>query len=291
MMDRNKHKRVTENEILINHNEYYKIMKKFLDEAEGTPYNSPKYQKLRNKYYGEVMDVLVKEQKENKIVRQSGGSEEYFLKFYFIITPEEIHNYKLLSILNYNALMYKVFEDCPKKKMITQSFLGYEFRKVYHLTKFPFMQMECSENDPIKIEGYNEIIDFLIENKFIKEYRTHSIYEKQGLELLKNIESVFNLLFLLPRNKLLFYFRTSNFMECIYGYGTEGRDYIFTRLRNRISRSIKIVIKEIPTYLKEVKFKYGFLGIFGGKRKFRFEKIEELKKLLSDFEERMKLFN
>jgi hypothetical protein len=68
---------------------------------------------------------------------------------------------------------------------------------------------------------------FLIENKFIHDYRTHSSYEKLGLEYCKEFEELFDKEFSLPSNKFFFYFRNTNFKEARYWYNqTQILNYI-----------------------------------------------------------------
>ena len=253
--DLNERRRALQADIPISDVEYYNIMKEFLNEAEGVPYGSHKYFHLRNKYYKKVSEVVRNQMISNSQLRQSGGNEEFFLKFYFIIVPEKIECFKLLAILNYNKMMYKVFEDCPKSKIITRNFLGYEFRKTSKNTELPFMQMECSENFPHKEEGYEKIFNFMLENNFIKDHRTFSVYEKDGLTLVNKFEEFFNLLFLKPSNKFSFYFRHVNFSECFYGEDPRGRHNVFTlRLKNKFLRAIRLCFYDLIEYYKKFPF-------------------------------------
>ena len=48
--------------------------------------------------------------------------------------------------------------------------------------QFPFLQFESSEEATQNIDGFSEILKFLIENNLVHDYRTHSAYEKEGLK-------------------------------------------------------------------------------------------------------------
>ena len=245
--------RALETPIAIPHKDYHDIYNEFLSEAEGVPYGSMKYIHLRNKYYKIIDKKYVEIMKnENTRLHQAVGTQEYFLKFYLIITPEEIENYKLLSLLNYNKMMYKVFEDCPKTKQILGGFLGYDYRKIYKNFNLPFLQMESSEENPIKVETFNEIINFLVENKFITEYRTYSAYEEGGLIFAEKFKEFFEKQFLKPGNKLSYYIKLYNFNECFYGYdASSGDKTYFRRMRNKILRALKYSFFDFPAYFRE----------------------------------------
>eukprot|EP00340_Litonotus_pictus_P006072 CAMPEP_0170528282 /NCGR_PEP_ID=MMETSP0209-20121228/13781_1 /TAXON_ID=665100 ORGANISM="Litonotus pictus, Strain P1" /NCGR_SAMPLE_ID=MMETSP0209 /ASSEMBLY_ACC=CAM_ASM_000301 /LENGTH=363 /DNA_ID=CAMNT_0010819395 /DNA_START=224 /DNA_END=1315 /DNA_ORIENTATION=+ len=229
-------------------------MKRFLNESEGVPYGSPKYLHLRRKYYQEVYAEEKAERKNGEEIIQTGGNQGYFLKFYFIVVPEDLNNFKLLSLLNFNHMMYKAFEDCPKTKQITQNFLGYEYRKTYKSIKFPFMQMECSEDMPQKVEDYDQVIAFLVENKFLNEFRTFSAYEAKGLELFEEIKVLMETLFLRPSNKFSFYLRHVNFQECFYGYNPKEWGFTYAkRIANKLGRCMKLILKDYFTYRSKKK--------------------------------------
>jgi hypothetical protein len=70
----------------------------------------------------------------------------------------------------------------------------------------------------------------MIENKFIHDYRSHSSYEKMGLDLVKSIEDLLDVEFKLPGNKFTFYFRNTNFKEAKYWYNQSQITYYINRL-------------------------------------------------------------
>ena len=81
---------------------YYKQMKDFIKDTQGVPRNSQKWWDLRNKHYS----LLLKKAANNpiKIVE---SQEKSFVRFYFIIVPEDPLCYELINLLNYFQIRYK----------------------------------------------------------------------------------------------------------------------------------------------------------------------------------------
>lgn len=82
--------------------EYYKVMKEFQVEAEGTPINSEKYIRLRNKYHRKLAMQPSETNKYNETPNQID-----YLRFYIAVCPELLECYQLIIILNYNKVLYK----------------------------------------------------------------------------------------------------------------------------------------------------------------------------------------
>lgn len=102
------------------------------------------------------------------------------------------------------------------------------------------------------VEGLDEIVKFLKENKFIKDTNTYSAYEKEGLKFLNPIEEFLQRQFLLILNKFTFYLRTVNFMECHYAYhGLIASGVYRTRLFSRIYRFFRSIVIDFPKYFSE----------------------------------------
>lgn len=255
--------------------DYYDIMKEFEKEAEGVPSGSIKYTRLRNKYYKKLM-LKYDDSIASKFL-ETGGSMTEQLRFYFIFVPEQVECFYLINILNYNKILFKGFEDSILNKSILGDFLGYEYRKTYKTFSYPFIQMESSyENDHFKTDGLPKIIEFLIENKFIKEYRTFSAYEQAGVEYSKRLNEYFEEQFLLFRNKFSFYNKATIFPECEYVYG-EGTTYLYTRrLLSKYKNLFYFFTLDFIKYITKVK-------TLGNKPK----SIEKLKVLLNEWVERL----
>ena len=257
--------------------EYYDIMKDFEKEAEGVPYGSEKHIKLRNKYYREVL--LKSTDSILKGFVESGGANTESLRFYIIVIPESVECYQLINILNYNKLLYKAFEDSPLTKQILSSFLGYDFKKSYKSFNFPFLQMESSqESEHVKIDNYSKIIDFLIENEFIPEFRTFSASEKNGVEYSKKLNDLFDNQYLLFSNKFSFYSKTTNFKECEYGYNQSSSNLYMNRIKSKTRRLITYSLYDIFKYISNY-------ANIRNKSKFK----SDLELLLNEWIERLNL--
>jgi len=227
--------------------EYYDTMNEFETENEGVPYGSEKYKRLRNRYHNKLL-LKISDSIFSKTI-ETGGTFTENMRFYFIVVPENIESYLILTILNYNKVLYKSFEDSPISKQILGSFLGYEFRKSYKNYNFPFFQLESSsENEVIRIDNFNKIVEFLIENKIIKEFRTFSAYEQGGIEFSNRLLDIMKKQFLLPTNKFSFYLKPYNFEECESFQDTNS---IRTRFFSKFYRIFYFSFKDLNLYFKE----------------------------------------
>lgn len=229
--------------------EYYDTMNEFEVENEGVPYGSEKYKRLRNKYHNKLI-LKISDSVFSKLV-ETGGTHTDNLRFYIIVVPEKIESYLLLSILNYNKILYKSFEDSLFSKQILGSFLGYEFRKSYKNYNFPFFQLEASsENEIVRIDNYNKIIEFLIENNIIKDFRTFSAYEQGGIEFSNRFLDLMKRQFLLPTNKISFYLKPFNIEECESFQDTSS---LRLRFLSKIYRICYYFLNDFYSYIKERK--------------------------------------
>ncbi len=82
---------------------YYKQMKEFIKESEGVPRNSQKWWELRNKHY-----KLLLNNSENDIAPKIRESmQKSYVRFTFIIIPEDPKCYELINLLNFYQIRYK----------------------------------------------------------------------------------------------------------------------------------------------------------------------------------------
>ena len=165
---------------------YYKQMKEFIKESQGVPRNSQKWFELRNKHYR----ILEEKRRESKEKFKESLDTQY-LRFYVLLIPEMTKCYELVSILNFYQIRYKALEDSPVSKNIMKQMLGIFSRVDYKKLSFPFLFFETSEDPTQTFEGFENIIKFLVQNNFIHDYRSHTVYEKDGLKFVDNFEKNF----------------------------------------------------------------------------------------------------
>ena len=79
---------------------YFKQMKEFIKETEGLPRYSQKWYELRNKHYA-ILRTKMLDLKTNE------SQEAQYLRFYVVLSPEDVSCYELISVLNYYGFMYK----------------------------------------------------------------------------------------------------------------------------------------------------------------------------------------
>jgi hypothetical protein len=79
---------------------YYKQMKQFIKETEGLPRYSQKWYELRNKHYAILRTKTVD-------IKTNESQDTQFLRFYVVLSPDDLSCYELISVLNYYGLMYK----------------------------------------------------------------------------------------------------------------------------------------------------------------------------------------
>jgi hypothetical protein len=215
-------------------------MKLFIQETQGVPKNSQKWFELRNKHY-QILSQIYKEQEASKTIESFDYS---FLRFYLIIVPEDPKCYELLSILNYFGLQYKALEDSPVSKIILKQMLGLFTKENYKNCNYPFLIFESSEEPKQNVDGFDNIMQFLIENKFIHDYRSHSVYEKEGVKFALEFEKIFEDEFKKWTNCYSFYFRTTNFKEARYFYNPYIDGYVYrSRILSRLYRLFKHLFK------------------------------------------------
>lgn len=129
--------------------------------------------------------------------------------------------------------------------------LGREYIKVYKNYSFPLIKMETNDIRDLYIQDkYNNIIEFLIANKFIKEFRTFSAYEKNGLEFANKLQAFFEIHILKILNRLTFYIKSANFKECEYGYQSNPGYHYFKRFRSKIGRFLYFFFINLKDYIK-----------------------------------------
>lgn len=135
--------------------------------------------------------------------------------------------------------------------------LGFGNFNQYKNFSFPFLQFESSEEATQNIDGIENIVEFLVENKFIHDFRTHSVYEKEGIEFAECFIEIFEKEFKSKfSNKFSFFFRITNFKEARYWYNPLRDGYIYrSRLISRIYRLVKETIKDLFVSNKKQKLK------------------------------------
>jgi hypothetical protein len=79
---------------------YFKQMKEFIKDTEGLPKYSQKWYELRIKHY-----AILRTKHLNFKANES--QETQYLRFYVVLSPEDVSCYELISVLNYYGLMYK----------------------------------------------------------------------------------------------------------------------------------------------------------------------------------------
>jgi hypothetical protein len=227
---------------------YYKQMKEFIKETQGVPKNSLKWQQLRTKHYRILQDIYIEQQK-NKIKETF---ETSFMRFYLLLVPESTECYEVVSLLNYYKIRYKAFEDSPVSKSIMKQLLGPFSGQSYKKYNYPFLIFESSEEPSQYINGMNEIFQFLIENKFIHDFRTQSAYEKDGIEFCKEMEKIIDKEFKRFSNKFSFYFRGTNFKEARYGYNPYSQGAVYrSRLMSKLYRLLRSTLYDLFTFKKK----------------------------------------
>jgi hypothetical protein len=226
---------------------YYKQMKEFIKETQGVPRNSQKWFELRNKHYR----ILYNKSKDFLQNNFKETTDVQYLRFYVLIVPENNECYELVSILNYFQLRYKALEDSPVSKSIMRQMLGMFSKDNYKKYNYPFMIFDSSEEPRQNIDGLENILKFLIENNFIHEYRSNTVYEKDGLKFLEGFDKYFQNEFKKFSNKFSFYFRITNFKEARYWYHPQKDGYIYrNRLFSRLYRLGKDILNNIFSFSK-----------------------------------------
>lgn len=283
--------------VMVDDNTYFKQMKQFIHETQGVPRNSQKWFDLRNKHYR----ILAQIHNEMKKSETKESLEMRYIRFYVFIVPEEIKCYEIVTLLNYYNLKYKALEDSPISKSILKQMLGLYARENYKNCSYPFMIYESSEDPRHTLDGFDNIIQFLIENKFIHDFRSHSAYEKEGLVFTEEFEKLFQEEFKKWKNKFSFYFRTTNFKEARYWYNPYIDGYVYrNRLFSRIYRFGKYSLKnfEFKKFIGNVTGTFlnlitKFTQIFSKKNKTLSEKNvnsthnEKLEQLINKFVSRL----
>jgi hypothetical protein len=226
---------------------YYKQMKEFIKETQGVPRNSQKWFDLRNKHYR----ILYEKSREYIKNNFKETTDTQYLRFYVLIVPESNQCYELVSILNFFQLRYKALEDSPVSKSIMRQMLGIFSKDNYKNFSYPFMIFESSEEPRQNIDGFENIMKFLIENNFIHDYRSNTVYEKDGLKFIEGFKKYFENEFKKFSNKFSFYFRVTNFKEARYWYHPHKDGYIYrNRIFSRLYRLGKDILYDIFSNFK-----------------------------------------
>lgn len=230
---------------------YYKQMKEFIKEAQGVPRYSQKWVDIRNKHF-RILDEIRQESRE----KFKESFDVQYLRFYVLLLPEQTDCYELVSILNFNNIRYKGLEDSPISKSILKQMLGLRSRIDHKKLAFPYVFFETSEDPTQTFEGFENIIQFLILNNFIHDYRSHTVYEKEGVKFINIFENCFEKEIKKFSNKFSFFFRTTNFKEARYWYHPHKDGYIYrNRLFSRIYRLGKSIIGDLKFNMQKKKVK------------------------------------
>jgi hypothetical protein len=255
--------------------DYINQMKEFMKESQGVPRNSQKWVELRNKHYRLLYDKSQEKLKTN--FKESLDTQ--FLRFYLIIVPEETLCYEIVSILNYYNIKYKALEDSPVSKSIMKQMLGIFNKENTKNFAFPFLVFESSEEPKQNFDGSEKIIEFLRENNFIHDYRSNSVYEKEGVTFTQKFEKSFANEFKKFSNKFSFYFRVTNFKEARYWYHPHKDGYIYrSRIFSRIYRLGSDILSD---------FSYHFLTRAKTKNEISKKNVDEIILLVKDWILRM----
>lgn len=241
---------------------YFNQMKEFIKESQGVPPYSQKWVELRNKHY-KILHQKAKETSEK--FKQSLDTQ--YLRFYVLIVPEQTQSYELVSILNFCQIRYKALEDSPVSKSIMKQMLGSSLGMSalygglgnsnggaysnYKSFNFPFLIFETSEEPTKTFEGYDNILEFFIENNFIHDFRSHTVYEKEGVAFCREVEKCLENLMKMFGNRFSFYFRSTNFKEARYWYHPFKDSYVYrNRIVSRIYRLGRDLVKDLKFYMQ-----------------------------------------
>jgi hypothetical protein len=230
---------------------YYKQMKEFIKEAQGVPRYSQKWFELRNKHF-RILDEKRQESRE----KFKESFDVQYLRFYVLLLPEQTDCYELVSLLNFYNIRYKGLEDSPVSKSILKQMLGLRSRIDHKKLAFPYLFFETSEDPTQTFEGFENIVQFLLANNFIHDYRSHTVYEKEGAKFIKIFEDCFEKEMKKFANKFSFFFRTTNFKEARYWYHAHKDGYIYrNRLFSRIYRLGKSIMADFKFNMQKKKVK------------------------------------
>lgn len=89
--------------VIVDEVTYFKQMKEFMKETQGVPRNSQKWFELRNKHYKILREIYASKDQDNFTEAQNAS----YVRFYLVLIPESTDCYELVSILNYNNIVYK----------------------------------------------------------------------------------------------------------------------------------------------------------------------------------------
>lgn len=234
---------------------YYKQMKEFIKETQGVPKFSQKWFDLRNKHHR-----ILEEKRRESAEKFKESFDVQYLRMYLIIIPEQTDCYEIVSILNFYGIKFKALEDSPVSKNIIKQMIGV-FSKVDHKKyAFPFLCFETSEDPTQYLDGFDNVVRFLTENNIIHDYKSHTPYEKDGVEFVKKFEICLENEMKRFSNKFSFYFKTTNFKEARYWYHAHKNSYVYrNRLFSRIYRLTKSIIKDLKFTFSMSKTKKQFL--------------------------------
>lgn len=113
--------------------------------------------------------------------------------------------------------------------------------------------MECSEATENHTEDkYDNILNFLVQNRLLQEFRSFTTYEKQGLEYSEKLKEFFDDQLLLFTNKFSFYLKSTNFKETQVSSNLNF-SFLRARITNRLIRLVVSFISNLPVYMKKRK--------------------------------------
>ena len=124
-----------------------------------------------------------------------------------IVVPEEIDCFEVVHVLNYYGFPINVEED---------NFLRHS-RKDFGFSqddKYPYLVIDSSSEEmpSIDLSSKDKILSFLFNKGLIGSYKSHSAYEKQGLEFCDDkLKPAIETLFSSFRAITEFYFKFKHF--------------------------------------------------------------------------------
>mmetsp|Transcript_21850 Transcript_21850/g.19389 ORF Transcript_21850/g.19389 Transcript_21850/m.19389 type:complete len:239 (+) Transcript_21850:389-1105(+) len=124
-----------------------------------------------------------------------------------------------MHIMQYNQVIFSIEEDNALRSKIGLR----DIRKEMGFTKqdtWPFLLVDSSSPviDTADIQGKDSIVEFFIDQGLLYDVKTHSAYEKQGIDWISTRAlSAFELLKATFRGKFQYYFVSKNFAHSTSG--------------------------------------------------------------------------
>lgn len=246
-------------------------MKSFQEKTRGMLKNSNEWIKARNEAYKNLKDAhtAVNTKREDYV---TVDLDSFYINL--IVIPEELECFEIMHIMQYNQILFYLEED-----NILRSKLGLrDLRKDMGFSKndyWPFLVVDSSSEmlDTAGIQGKDNIIEYFVNHGLMRNVRTHSAFETQGLEWIeKKAIPSFDLLKSTFKGKFQFYFTSKNFR---YARTTTEASAI---LRNYLWKIVRAFYFHFKEYSKRKQIRSEIKDRF----QIFHELIDEWEQMLSD---------